>query len=323
VTGRPPFEGDDPLTIAFKHVNETAQPPRKVRPGVPRDWEALILKMLAKDPAQRFQTAAALETAIAELSTDDSRKAASTQPRPLAQEQTPAPRRSLLRVLTPPPRHDADMKKVVGGEAMLPLPHDDGEGIAEAPAIGGPRIQERVLHLLSAHHLVSAGAAVVLLALAAIWLVRGSQSSGPPAHRTPIAIFEAQPSGTFQNPDGVALDRQGNVYVVDQTTDRIQKLFFDPTRGAVVPLAQWGGHGNGPGRFSGPAAVAVDRQGNMYVTDTNNSRIQKLSPTGQPVAQWGQPGAAPGQFSNPFGIALDGKGNIYVADNGNHRIQKF
>jgi len=319
VTGRPPFEGDDPLTIAFKHINETAQPPRKVRPGVPRDWEALILKMLAKDPAQRFQTATALEAAISGLSTEDTRKAASAQPATLAREQTPTPRRSLLRVLTPPPRHDADrIKQVVGGEAMLPLPQDDGERIAEAPAPGTPRIQERVLHLLSAHPLVSAGVAVLVFALAAIWFVRGSQSSGPPAHRTPIAIFEAQPSGTFQNPDGVALDRQGNVYVVDQTTDRIQKL-----GSTGEPLAQWGGPGKGPGQFSGPAAVAVDRQGNTYVTDTNNSRIQKLSPTGQPLKEWGQPGAAPGQFSNPFGIALDGNGNIYVADNGNHRIQKL
>ncbi|MBV9280915.1 MAG: serine/threonine protein kinase, partial [Chloroflexi bacterium] len=60
VTGRPPFEGEDPLTVAFKHVHKAPQPPKEVNANVPDDWEELILKALAKDPSERFQTAAAL-----------------------------------------------------------------------------------------------------------------------------------------------------------------------------------------------------------------------------------------------------------------------
>ena len=67
VTGRPPFEGGDPLSIAFKHVHEAPDPPRRVSAAVPPDWEALILKALAKDPADRFQTAAELRDAIGRL----------------------------------------------------------------------------------------------------------------------------------------------------------------------------------------------------------------------------------------------------------------
>jgi serine/threonine-protein kinase len=68
VTGRPPFEGGDPLSIAFKHVHEPPEPPAHISTGVPPEWEALILKALAKDPADRFQTASQLAEALSRLS---------------------------------------------------------------------------------------------------------------------------------------------------------------------------------------------------------------------------------------------------------------
>jgi len=67
----------------------------------------------------------------------------------------------------------------------------------------------------------------------------------------------------------------------------------------------------------------VDAQGNVYVVDRINERIQKLSASGQPLAQWGTKGTAPGQFQGPRGVAVDGQGNVYVADTDNHRIQKL
>lgn len=71
VTGRPPFEGDDPLSIAFKHVHRAPEPPSQVNPGVPPDWEAVILRMLAKDPGERFQTAADLGSALETLTVEE------------------------------------------------------------------------------------------------------------------------------------------------------------------------------------------------------------------------------------------------------------
>ncbi len=62
--------------------------------------------------------------------------------------------------------------------------------------------------------------------------------------------------------------------------------------------------------------MAVDGQGNLYVADTFNHRMQKLSPAGEPLAQWRTEGAGPVQFSVPSGVAVDGQGNIYVADSG-------
>jgi DNA-binding beta-propeller fold protein YncE len=69
--------------------------------------------------------------------------------------------------------------------------------------------------------------------------------------------------------------------------------------------------------------VAVDGQGNLYVADMSNHRIQKLSPAGEPLAQWGSQGRGPGQFDHPVGVAVDGQGNLYVADAWNHRVQKL
>ena len=76
-----------------------------------------------------------------------------------------------------------------------------------------------------------------------------------------------------------------------------------------------------PGQFWAPRGVAVDGAGNLYVADTKNQRIQKLSPDGEPLAQWGSAGSAPGQFRNPSGVAVDGAGNLYVADTENNRVQ--
>src|SRR5581483_8464085 len=72
------------------------------------------------------------------------------------------------------------------------------------------------------------------------------------------------------------------------------------------------------GHFRTPYGVAVDADANVYVADTENHRVQKLTPDGQPLAQWGSFGTGPGQFQRPSGVAIDGTGNVYVADTDNN-----
>jgi DNA-binding beta-propeller fold protein YncE len=72
-----------------------------------------------------------------------------------------------------------------------------------------------------------------------------------------------------------------------------------------------------------PGGVAVDSAGNVYVSDTRNNRIKKLTGQGVPVTQWGGLGKSAGSFNYPQGLATDGSNNLYVADVQNHRIQKF
>jgi DNA-binding beta-propeller fold protein YncE len=125
--------------------------------------------------------------------------------------------------------------------------------------------------------------------------------------------------GQFTNPDGIAIDSSGNVYVSDTiNNDRVQK--FTPNG---VHINQWGNPGHGNNQFENPAGIAVGSSGNIYVVDQNNSRIEKFSSNGTYLSQWGTPGDGDGQFNKPNGIAVDPAGNVYVVDTANNRIQKF
>ncbi|MCA9343189.1 6-bladed beta-propeller, partial [Candidatus Saccharibacteria bacterium] len=76
-------------------------------------------------------------------------------------------------------------------------------------------------------------------------------------------------------------------------------------------------------RFEGNSDTAFDSLGNMYVTDTNNHRIQKFDSDSNFVSSWGSHGKADGNFRSPLGISVDTSDNIYVVDTQNNRIQKF
>jgi streptogramin lyase len=126
--------------------------------------------------------------------------------------------------------------------------------------------------------------------------------------------------GQFSVPLGVAVDAGGNVYVVDENNDRVEK--FD-SNGRF--LLQFGSPGSGPGQFNGPGHVALDPQGNVIVSDEGGYRVEKFSPAGTFLLQYGRFGKAPGQFGgNTRGVAADGAGNVYVAYDGQPgQIVKF
>jgi DNA-binding beta-propeller fold protein YncE len=107
----------------------------------------------------------------------------------------------------------------------------------------------------------------------------------------------------------------------------------DPYEGKGITLNAdriVGSPGSGPGQFKRPRGIAVGPDGTLYVADTENHRIQHLTPDGAVLQTWGGFAAstettpAPdGMLNEPWGIAVGPDGSVYVADTWNHRIQKF
>jgi sugar lactone lactonase YvrE len=126
-------------------------------------------------------------------------------------------------------------------------------------------------------------------------------------------------------PGGLAIDTRNRfLYVADTELDQV--LVYDAD--TLKLLRKMGTAGQkhtltAPGDFSKPAGVAVDAEGNLYVADTWNNRIQIFDADGQFVSTFGKPGDGPGYFSRPKGVALDGDGHIWVADGMQDRVQVF
>ena len=85
-------------------------------------------------------------------------------------------------------------------------------------------------------------------------------------------------------------------------------------------ITKWGTYGSGDGQLNAPYGIAVDGGCNVYVSDFNNSRVQKFDSSGAFLAKWGSVGSGYNQFDRPEGIMVDANGNIYVADHYNNRI---
>lgn len=163
--------------------------------------------------------------------------------------------------------------------------------------------------------------------------------------------------GEFYYPSDVAATASGDVYVADSGGRDIQRLdgsgktltmwgtgtggpySVTPTANGIYAaesvdhvslydstgslLNKFGASGSGVGQLNAPAGSAVDADGNLYVADHNNGRVQKFSPAGAWLGSLGSKGSGDGQLSGPRDVAVDSAGNVYVADGSNNRIQKF
>ena len=136
-------------------------------------------------------------------------------------------------------------------------------------------------------------------------------------------------------PRGMAADSAGNVYVADALDNRVKRIGTD---GSVVTVAGNGSAGfggdGGPAssaQLNGPAGVAVDRAGNLYIADFANNRVREVTTDGNIntiagsglQAYAGDTGpATQAALNGPQGVAVDAAGNVYIADTNNHAIRK-
>jgi streptogramin lyase len=91
----------------------------------------------------------------------------------------------------------------------------------------------------------------------------------------------------------------------------------------LVGQTKWGGIGTGPSQFRNPGQVVVDAAGDVFVTDGDNSRVQKFSATGSLITTFGSAGTGDGQFTDPLGFASVPGGDVFVGDFVQHTIQRF
>ena len=138
----------------------------------------------------------------------------------------------------------------------------------------------------------------------------------------------------FFEPGGIAVDGQGNCYVADTLNHSIRKVTPTGYVSTLAGSAGKSGYSDGTGAgalFDFPMGLAVDTGGNLYIADSANAIIRKMTPSGTVTTLAGSPensGFADGvgsaaRFNDPCGICVDAGGTLYVADSGNNVVRKI
>ena len=137
-------------------------------------------------------------------------------------------------------------------------------------------------------------------------------------------------------PTGTAVDNSGNLYIADSSNNRIRKVatngsIITTVAGTVIGYSGDSGAATSA-KMDWPNGVAIDSSGNLYIADTSNNRIRKVTVSDGTISTVagtstggysGDNGAATSaKLNQPYGVAVDSSGNLYIADTKNHRIRK-
>lgn len=193
--------------------------------------------------------------------------------------------------------------------------------------------------------------------------VADSRASGLAVFDLPrkrMGIVTGSGEGRLKRPINVTVDADGTKYVTDTARDQVlvydrddrfvaalggdgqfrpvdtaiagEKLYVVDIKHHEVHvldkrsgrrLFKFGKPGSGPGELFHPTNLAISPQGDVYVVETGNFRVQRFTPQGQPVRTYGQVGTGPGKFARPKGIAFDREGRMYVGDAAFQNVQIF
>ena len=138
--------------------------------------------------------------------------------------------------------------------------------------------------------------------------------------------FEAAISEGLVAPGGIAIDNENRfLYVADAAQDLVFVYDVDPPYKLIRKMGKPGTRhtSTAPGEFAKPVGVAVDQDGNVFVSDTWNNRIQMFDADGTFIRAFGEAGDGPGYFARPKGLSIDADGHVWVADAVQERVQVY
>ncbi len=124
--------------------------------------------------------------------------------------------------------------------------------------------------------------------------------------------------GTFSLPEGVAVDKDGNVYVTDTFNNRVE--IFDADGGFI---STFGKNGDGPQDFERPKGIAVDCDGHIWVADAAQDMVKVFNQEGRLLIYFGEHGEYPGRFMGIYGIAIDKNNRVITSETFPGRVQVF
>ena len=227
----------------------------------------------------------------------------------------------------------------------LPLPAGEGRGEGERQQyfphalnkLGHSHSEIPVASTRTPRHAALATSCVLfLLVLLTTFTPAIAQDKVTTLAGSPLATGAADGStilARFSDPAAIAVDSRGNIFVADSANHTIRKLTPDGTVSTFAGLAGVAGSADGAGaaaRFDSPSGLAIDRNGNVFVSDTGNHTLRKISPSGQVTTLAGAAGESAAldglgpaaRFNSPLGLAVDSTGTAFVADSGNHLIRR-
>jgi YD repeat-containing protein len=153
---------------------------------------------------------------------------------------------------------------------------------------------------------------------------RIQELSAEGAYMRKAEIEKGGSGGDVLEPGALAVDAAGHLWIADTGNSRVQEfevIFLSGTGASLNLLRTVGSMGTGVGQFSRPKGISIDPSGNVWVTDTENDRLEEFSLSGRFLSRFGRAGGEGGQMSEPEGLSVGVGGGLAVAETGNARVE--
>jgi serine/threonine protein kinase/sugar lactone lactonase YvrE len=344
LTGQRLFKGNSDLNTLEQVRQAAVEPPTKVAANIPLALEAIVLKALAKEPSQRYQTAGQMQADLekflydhrfqpssynlsmamhtlfqgdiveeglkihrAEQQIQKWREVQATQAAATKiGPATPEPPRPSA-VMAPPPPPAAPPRS----RPTAPRP------VEKPPGRTGLKASFLILGLLIFIGVAAAGGY-----LAFQWL-QGQQKAGKEGGSPPSAAAPERGVRAEREPSYSAPAPSPPTSPSAPPKEEVAPSAPEETPSLAAPQYAFSFGGSAQERLEEPVSMAVDATGSLFVLDHNRYRVLKFNLQGELLTSWGKKGSREGEFNDPMGITVDPYGDIYVADTGNNRVQKF